>query len=108
MAAKKKPRRRFSDDQKRAIVAELAEKKVGVVVAEHGLTHGLLSTWRKKFAGKAQQGKPARDADPEPKAKLQIIGLTPLIKEIVAIEVKRELPAAVKAAMGAVLRQGMS
>jgi transposase-like protein len=61
---KKRDRRVFTDEQKRAIIAEIGPKKTMAAVArKHDIHAPLLAGWRKKLADAAPASEPAPSID---------------------------------------------
>ncbi|GAO41094.1 transposase [Flavihumibacter petaseus] len=42
-------RRKFTDDEKRAIIDGAAQKGVNAILREHGLSYSVYSRWKEKF-----------------------------------------------------------
>lgn len=129
MAEQKKTRRQYPASLKVQILDEVAtEGAVATHVAEqHGINPQIIYNWRKneKSIRKAAKREPSEDtaptnglsnglsngvhksvpqkADVEPKKGLQIVGLTPLIRELVIIELNKELGPLVERMMGEVV-----
>ncbi len=103
---KRRGRRTFSDEQKRAILAEITPKNTAAAVArKHGLQWATIKAWRAKLATLAPAAAPVKAATNGTNGKpaLQIHGLDALVRTLVVDElgpiVARELPAALERAL---------
>lgn len=95
---KKRDRRKFSSEQKRAIVAEIGpHTTVKAVAAKHDLGATMLGGWRKKFGSKPADAPPASNGsngaptlviDSEKGWRLAVHGLSPYIRTVVRDELR--------------------
>lgn len=113
MAAKKSRRPNFTLEEKRKLLAEAKTNGFAATAKKHNTTPSSLYEWQRKgikpargFTPSAVEATNGDAAHGEVKQKLAIIGLTPLIRELVVNELKpllaEELPKAIERA----LRQG--
>ena len=112
MAAKKKRKPNKTIDEMREVVAYANEHSPGAALKKYAVTYGQLSNFRKTLARKSPAVKDALKAAQtnglppgEIKTRLQIIGMTPLIRELLMVElapiVRQELPGVVLALLNA-------
>jgi len=95
-----------SEALQQEILAYAAAHGSGAAIKKFGVNYNALSVWRKKYGAPKTTPPPA--AEPKTEQKLGIVGLTPLLREVIAQQLRPALAEMLPAALDHALEERFS